>query len=186
MTASNAKGGEAFSGKKGHLKDFDRDFPGGGGGGAFSGGGGRPGPPNPQSPAGTGKRAQKRAAAAAAANAAGGPLKFAKQHQLALANLGGQPGGGASAGSDANGQWWNKQREDGRYMYNEARTKICYKFNREPNGCVTDPTAPCACQPKRAHQCEWCRGNHRAINCPAHPDWMPPLPKGKGKGRAGK
>ena len=156
------------------------------------GGGGRPanpfGPVNPQKPAGTGKRALKRAAAAAAAAAGGGPLKYAKQqHQLALANLGGQPGG-AAAGSAAGGQWWNKQREDGRYMYNEARVELCYKFGREVNGCVSDPTAPCVCEPKRAHQCEWCRQNHRTINCPAHPGWTPPPPKGKGKGggRAGK
>jgi hypothetical protein len=58
--------------------------------------------------------------------------------------------------------------------------EICYKWARTDTGC-----AP-SCPDKRAHVCEWCRGNHRSIACPQKPGWVPPAPPAKGAGKNGK
>ena len=76
-------------------------------------------------------------------------------------------------------EWANQRRPDNRYMYTEDGTELCYTFNRAADGCG----AECTAQPPRAHACEWCRGQHRAIRCPSHPNWVPPPKMGKGKGK---
>ena len=80
-------------------------------------------------------------------------------------------------------------REDGR-LFNCNGLPICYAFSRTRNGCVPDEqiaAAPCA--NGRCHCCEFCGGDnvdrHRTIDCPVHPNWVPPPIKGKGKGGGG-
>ena len=63
------------------------------------------------------------------------------------------------------------RRGDGRYTHSVDGVQICYKYNREAGGCSD---AGCTAVPPRAHVCEFCRGQHRAITC--KPDWVPPPP----------
>jgi hypothetical protein len=72
-----------------------------------------------------------------------------------------------------------ERRPDGRYVKAENNVEICYRWNRAADGCSTE----CAAQPPRMHVCEWCRGSHRAVACPSHPNWKPPKGKGDGKGK---
>ena len=71
------------------------------------------------------------------------------------------------------------RRPDGRYIKAENKVEICYRWNRAADGCSTE----CSAQPPRMHVCEWCRGSHRAVSCPSHPNWSPPNGKGDGKGK---
>ena len=71
----------------------------------------------------------------------------------------------------------NAKRNDGRYFWTVDFVHLCFAYNRNENGCGR----VCTAQPPRAHVCEWCRGAHRAIQCPVHPGWKPPA-KGKSKG----
>ena len=61
------------------------------------------------------------------------------------------------------------RQTDGRYFKNQQGLQLCFVWNRSPDGC-SDRSCPAA----RAHACEWCRGNHRAIHCTVHPNWVPP------------
>ena len=69
------------------------------------------------------------------------------------------------------------KRPDGRYYRDRHGAELCYTYNRSENGCSNG-----ACTSQRSHACEWCRQPHRAIACPKHPGWTPPVAKGKGKG----
>ena len=123
-------------------------------------------PPPPQPLPGQGKRALKRAAAVARG---GGP-----QHR--------QPPPVRPRTEEAvRPTWADTKRQDGRYLYDYGGVELCYSWNRTQDGCGES----CTANPKRAHGCEWCRGQHRAIRCPKHPGWSPE-PKGKGKGKGGK
>ena len=55
------------------------------------------------------------------------------------------------------------QRKDGRYIRSQDGTEICYSWTRDPKGCVDGQ-----CPNKRAHVCEWCRGQHRSVHCKEH------------------
>ena len=72
------------------------------------------------------------------------------------------------------------RRSDGRWTKDEDNVDICYAYNRNPDGCERQ------CPRRMSHVCEWCRDRHRAIECPVHPNWMPPPTTGKGGGRQGK
>jgi hypothetical protein len=81
----------------------------------------------------------------------------------------GQPKGGGKASKDKGKKAdWNqhdigeaKQRGDGRYTKTRKGLDLWYAWNRGANGCK----AKGACPDKRAHACEWCLGQHRAVNC---------------------
>ena len=126
-----------------------------------------------QNPAGQGKRALKRLAAQARDN---GRKPTAPPPPQSTNELAQRP------------NWADSQRPDGRYFYDVGGCEICFKFSRYANGCTT----VCESRPARAHCCEWCRGPHRAIHCPIHPNWQPDQePRdgkggGKGKGKKGK
>ena len=117
-----------------------------------------------QNPPGTGRKALKR--------------KFAGERAQTQAQ---QPFPTVpKVGSSSGGvEWWNERRPDGRFMYSENKMELCYAYNRNAGGCGST----CPCNPPRAHQCEWCRLGHRAIDCPSHPNWIPPPAPGKGGGR---
>ena len=66
---------------------------------------------------------------------------------------------------------------DGRYKFVESGLVICWRWNRSVDGRST----VCNSSPPWAHACEWRRGQHRAVSCPAHPGWPPPMVR-SGKG----
>jgi hypothetical protein len=72
---------------------------------------------------------------------------------------------------------YNEQtvRGDGRHMQSVNGTQICFEWARNEEGCKAQ------CPTSRAHICEWCRGDHRSIECPQHPGWVPDQ-KGGAKG----
>lgn len=115
-----------------------------------------------QAPYGLGKKAAKRAAAQAAA------AQF----------VGKKPKGGGKQAKQPPSTDTPFRRIDGRYTTTVDGVDLCYTWNRNAGGCGQT----CQGTPPRAHACEWCRGEHRAINCPSHPGWVPP-PKGKSKGK---
>jgi hypothetical protein len=63
----------------------------------------------------------------------------------------------------------NEKRTDGRFTKSNNGVQLCFGFNRNKGGCSTP------CPTERAHYCEWCRQPHRAIDCPKHPGWVPPV-----------
>ena len=72
-------------------------------------------------------------------------------------------------------RWQDKKRPVGRYMFTANGVPLCFDFGRwsVPYYC----NGPCA--NSRAHGCEWCRGNHKAIRCEAYKSkhgrfWSPP------------
>jgi hypothetical protein len=69
------------------------------------------------------------------------------------------------------------QRQDGRYMQSVSGTQICFNYSRQKDGCKAQ------CPESRAHICEWCRGNHRSIECPQHPNWVPEQAPKRGDGK---
>ncbi|MDP6955271.1 MAG: hypothetical protein QF599_04785, partial [Planctomycetota bacterium] len=75
--------------------------------------------------------------------------------------------------------WVNEKHPDGRWRRLEDGSDFCFAYGRQAGGCSTI----CSSVPQRSHACEWCRGQHRTIDCPTRPGWQPP-PKGKGKGKA--
>ena len=79
-------------------------------------------------------------------------------------------GGDRASGTDSKGKGKgvDAQRADGRYFKTRDGKQLCYDFNRKPDGCAA------VCKNKRAHNCELCRGSHRAIRCPTRPGWTPP------------
>ena len=129
------------------------------------------GQPQVQNPPGTGRRAARKAAAETRRGSQGQPPPPPPVPNPEWAN-GRPPRRGQYP------EWANQRRPDGRYMYAEDGTEICYTYSRTADGCSTE----CTATPPRAHACEWCRGQHRSIRCPSHPNWVPP-PKTKGKGR---
>lgn len=119
------------------------------------------GQPPASTPPGMGRRALKRKAAAEAASSTGRSQP-------------GKPGPKAQA-SDA-----GQRRPDGRYLKAENQVELCYAWGRSADGCATE----CLARPPRVHACEWCRGSHRSIDCPVHPNWKPEFgKKGEGKGK---
>ena len=67
-----------------------------------------------------------------------------------------------------------KRRKDGRHVVNSEGTEICFLWNRSREGCSE------RCLHKRARQCEWCLGPHRAVDpsCTVKPQgWKPPTGK---------
>jgi len=76
------------------------------------------------------------------------------------ANAKGTPKGGKpSKGVIKNGDL-NKQ---GKFYKDAHGTQLCFGWNRSANGCSK------VCPAKRAHVCEICRGNHRAVHCKSAP-----------------
>ena len=73
--------------------------------------------------------------------------------------------------------WVDQKRMDGGYRFSVEGLEICYAWNRSQEGCG----AACSNVPPRAHVCELCRDPHKAIRCTVHPNWSPPVAKGKGK-----
>jgi hypothetical protein len=69
------------------------------------------------------------------------------------------------------------RRKDGRYMVSVNGTQICFGYSRSKDGCKAQ------CPASRAHICEWCRGNHRSVECPQHPGWVPPEPEKQGEAK---
>ena len=66
------------------------------------------------------------------------------------------------------------RRKDGRYLRTSDDEELCFDWNRHLGGCAD----VCVAQPRRAHCCEWCLEDHRAIDesCPAPrrpPGWAP-------------
>jgi hypothetical protein len=60
------------------------------------------------------------------------------------------------------------KRPDGRFYRNEQGKQLCWTWNHDAAGC-DEP-----CRSNRAHSCEWCRQNHRSVNCPQAPaGWKP-------------
>ena len=55
------------------------------------------------------------------------------------------------------------RRGDGRYFNSVNGKEICFQWTRNADGCKA------VCPSGRAHICEWCRGNHRSIDCPDKP-----------------
>ena len=87
----------------------------------------------------------------------------------------------------ASTNWTDVKRSDGGYRFSTEGVEICYAWNRGLEACG----ATCTQSPPRAHVCELCREGHKAIRCNAHPNWTPPVAKGKGKkgskkGKSGK
>ena len=127
------------------------------------------GAPTPPPPPGGGKRALKKARAMAR----GGAQQQAQhQYQSEPAPLRQRT---EEAVRPAHA---DHKRTDGRFLYDHNGIELCYTWGRCENGCA----GICTAEPKRSHGCEWCRGQHRTIHCPSHPNWVPP-PKGKGKGK---
>ena len=120
---------------------------------------------NVQNPPGLGRRAAKRKAAEMKASESAGRRASRKPPS-----------------TEAWSSWANEKMADGRWKRLDDGTEICYAYSRNTDGCTT----VCSANPKRGHACEWCRGQHRTINCPTHPNWTPPPQgqggKGKGKG----
>ena len=52
------------------------------------------------------------------------------------------------------------KRQDGRFYVGPSGEQLCYTWNRSANGCAER----CISQPARAHLCEWCHGEHRAVD----------------------
>ena len=74
---------------------------------------------------------------------------------------GGKGGKGGAKSSDT-------KQSDGRFFRDERGKQICWTWNHSADGCHNP------CSSGRAHVCEWCRGNHRSINCSKKPDgWTP-------------
>ena len=69
-------------------------------------------------------------------------------------------GGGAARGGAAGGSE-EPRAKDGRYFRDMDGTQLCWDWNRSVSGC----SEPCRHNPRRAHKCEWCRGNHRTVVC---------------------
>ena len=82
--------------------------------------------------------------------------------------------GGSSTGRA--GSSHPQKTADGRFRTTKQGMQLCYEFNRNDEGCRRE------CTQERAHVCEWCLSAHRAIQCPKHPGWVPPV-KGRGKGK---
>ena len=62
------------------------------------------------------------------------------------------------------------QRPDGRYVRAPDGTEICYAYAHRAEGCKD------RCPQRRAHICEWCRGDHRSTDerCTKKPSgWTP-------------
>jgi hypothetical protein len=101
-------------------------------------------------------------------------------------NGGGRKGGGKQKGKakgksdkgskgDKNGKKdAPEKRGDGRFTKSVNGLQLCFSFNRIKGGCQA------SCTHNRAHACEWCRQPHRAIDCPKHPNWVPPAPPKSG------
>ena len=68
----------------------------------------------------------------------------------------------------------NERRNDGRFIRSNNGSQLCFTFNRNKGGCSVP------CPDERAHACEWCRQPHRAIDCPKHPNWVPPVAQKSG------
>ena len=80
----------------------------------------------------------------------------------------GQPKGRGKSGKEKKADWQQynntgeaKQRGDGRYTKTRKGLDLCYAWNRSQSGCKDKGVCP----DKRAHACEWCLGQHRAVNC---------------------
>jgi hypothetical protein len=90
---------------------------------------------------------------------------------------GGAKGRGKKGKDDAIPDATRVQRQDGRFLSSVSGTQICFEWARNKEGCKA------TCPTSRAHVCEWCRGNHRTIECPQHPGWVPDQPPKKGDGK---
>ena len=63
-------------------------------------------------------------------------------------------------------------RNDGRHTVNSKGTQLCYSWGRNADGCRNP------CPNGRAHQCEFCLGVHRSLDCSRKPaDWQPAGPR---------
>ena len=76
--------------------------------------------------------------------------------------------GKAQDGKGGKGKDNEAKAPDGRYFRTSHGRQICRAWNREADGCGDR-----ACKDGRAHVCEFCRGNHRALHCTA-PNRAPP------------
>jgi hypothetical protein len=60
------------------------------------------------------------------------------------------------------------KRPDGRYVRDAEGVEICFRYAHQESGCQEN------CPNGRAHICEWCRGEHRSIECRRKPNgWKP-------------
>ena len=93
-------------------------------------------PQNTQNPPGSGKRAEKRKASEMARQ-----TKEAGRQQSATA-----PSGSVSRPAfreESALSWVDRRRSDGRWMYAKNEQELCYKHNREDDGCGKE----CSCKP---------------------------------------
>ena len=74
------------------------------------------------------------------------------------------PAPGQRSSSPRNRKKADHKRSDGRYVRDPDGLEICFKYAHQSGGCQD------TCPQKRAHICEWCRGNHRSIECPDKPE----------------
>ena len=63
-------------------------------------------------------------------------------------------------GKDRGGKH-DKGKGKGNFRVDPQGVEICFSWNRSKTGCA--PTGPCWAH--RAHVCEVCLGNHRAVAC---------------------
>ena len=63
---------------------------------------------------------------------------------------------GGGKGQDKNKK---NQKVNGKFLYTDKGKPLCFDWN---NGKCKDK----GCPNSRAHMCQWCRGQHRASNCP--------------------
>ena len=54
------------------------------------------------------------------------------------------------------------RRADKRFLSSESGQELCYAWNRSESECTSH--GPCSLNPPRAHLCEWCLGEHKAID----------------------
>jgi hypothetical protein len=72
------------------------------------------------------------------------------------------------SGSPRNRKKADHKRPDGRFVRNSDGVEICFKYAHQSGGCQ-EP-----CPQKRAHICEWCREQHRSVDCGRKPSgWKP-------------
>ena len=75
---------------------------------------------------------------------------------------------GAAPKGAANAKKADFKRADGRYVRDAKGVEICFSFARHAGGCKE------SCPQGRTHICEWCREEHRSIDCSSKPrDWKP-------------
>ena len=55
--------------------------------------------------------------------------------------------------------------------------ELCYQYNRHKGGCES------VCPAGRLHLCEWCLGDHRAVESKKNPQFSPAGGPGMNKGK---